>query len=128
MDDKPDIVVLHVGSNNIHDKVNPEILAKDIMNIGKKCIAHGVSEVYISEILKRKSMILKGKIVQVYNILSAMCEENDFYFVRNSNITSEYLWRDGLHLQDSGTEILSYNTTSVLNRRFIQNSMHNNYI
>ena len=39
--EKPDIVVIHVGSNNIsynNLNMNPAVLAQNIINIGNKCL------------------------------------------------------------------------------------------
>ena len=51
-EDEPDVVLLHIGSNNINSqtkhKINTEKLTGDIINIGKSCIDLGEKEVVIS--------------------------------------------------------------------------------
>ena len=45
--DKPDILVIHIGSNNMlyyNLDMYGSILAKYIIKIGKKCIDYGVEE------------------------------------------------------------------------------------
>ena len=40
-------------------------------------------------------------------MLRDLCEKNGFSFICNHVITTNYLWKDGIHLQDMGTHILS---------------------
>ena len=54
--------------------------------------------------------------------LRKRCVENNFSFISNANITPDYLWTDGLHLQDRGTEVLLLNITSMLNHQILNNS------
>ena len=60
--DQPDVVLLHIGSNDINiqteDRINTEKLMGDIINIGKSCINLGVKEVVISSILPKKNIAL----------------------------------------------------------------------
>ena len=60
--DHPDIVLLHIGSNDINnqtkDRINTEKLTGNIVNIGKSCIDLGVKEVVISSILPKKNIAL----------------------------------------------------------------------
>ena len=50
-EDQPDVVLLHIGSNDINDQtkyiINTEKLTEDIINIDKSCIDLGVKEVII---------------------------------------------------------------------------------
>ena len=53
-EDKPDVVLLHIGSNDINnhtkDKINTEKITEGITNTGESCIDLGVKEVIISSI------------------------------------------------------------------------------
>ena len=44
---------------------------------------------------------------RVNDVLRDLCEKNGFSFICNHVITTNYLWKDGIHLQDMGTHILS---------------------
>ena len=59
-EDQPDVVLLHIGSDDINneteDKINTEKLTGDIINIGKSCIDLGVKEVVISSVLPKQSI------------------------------------------------------------------------
>ena len=54
-EDQPDVVSLHIDSNDINNqkknRINTEKLTWVIINIGKSCINLGVKEVVISSIL-----------------------------------------------------------------------------
>ena len=72
-EDQPDVVFLHIGSNDINnqtkDKINTEKQAGDIINIGKPYIDLGVKEVVISSILPKKNIALTRLIRQVNDSL-----------------------------------------------------------
>ena len=59
-EDHPDVVLLHIGSNDINnqtkDRINTEKLTGDIINIGKSCIDLGVKEVVKSSILLKRTL------------------------------------------------------------------------
>ena len=61
-EDQPDVVLLHIGSNDINnqtkDKINTEKVTEDTINIGKSCINLGVKEVIISSIFPKNNIAL----------------------------------------------------------------------
>ena len=73
-EDHPDVVLLRIGSNDIHnqtkDRINTEKLKGDIINIGKSCINLDVKVVIISSILPKKDIILTYLIQQVNDSLT----------------------------------------------------------
>ena len=103
--DHPNVILLHIGSNDINnekkDRINTGKLTGDIINIGKSCIDLGVKEVVISSILPKKNIALRM---------------NGFGFISNDNISRTHLWKDGIHLEDLGTNILAGNFVDFLNR------------
>ena len=60
--DQPDIVLIHIGSNDINnqtkDKINTEKLTEDIINVGKSWINLVVNEVIMSSILPKNNIAL----------------------------------------------------------------------
>ena len=79
-EDQPDLVLLHIGSNDIYnltkDIINTEKLTGDIINIGKSSIDLGVKEVVISSILPKKNIALTHLIWQVNDSLREQCVLN----------------------------------------------------
>ena len=107
-----DIVILNIGSNNLkRDK--PVTIADDIMNLIDLCKRHGVNQVIVSGITPRKGY--QSKINELNNLLENRQREFDFTFVNNNNIITEHLWRDKVHLNDTGMRILTSNFISMLN-------------
>ena len=77
VEDRPDIVIIHIGSNYITHNTVDQIDVKDIVNhtinIGKKCLSYGVKEVIISSIFIKSSSSLQdssGKFITYY-VMSA---------------------------------------------------------
>ena len=50
-------------------------------------------------------MKLTKVIRQANDLLKDKCEEKNFQFVCNDNVTTEYEWRDGIHLNNERTRI-----------------------
>ena len=115
IDDKPDAIVIHVGTNDILNHANHEDIARSIINIGLGCKNNGVNEVFISAVLVKKNPNLTAIVRRVNDMLRDLCEKNGFSFICNDVITNNYLWKDGVHLQDMGTHILSNHFLKFLN-------------
>ena len=68
-EDRPDIVIIHVGSNDItHNSINnidAKGISKRIIDTGKKCLLYGVKEVIISSIFIKRQFKLTRIIKQV---------------------------------------------------------------
>ena len=56
----------------------------------------------------------------VNKILQVKYATNQFYFIDNSNIKKEHLWKDGLHLNRSGKDLLMNNILRSLNNIFFE--------
>ena len=114
------LLLLHIGSNDINnqkeDKTNAEKLTEDIINVGKSCINFSVKEVIISSTLPKNNSALTRLIRQVNDILREHCILNKFGFIFNDNRSRTNLWKDGIHLEDSDTDILAGNFDGFLNR------------
>ena len=107
MDDKPDAVIIYVGTNDILTNANHEEIARNIIKIGLNCKNHGVNDVVISSVLVKKNPNLNALIRRVNDLLRDLCSMNGFGYICNDTITTEYLWKDGIHLQDLGKNNLS---------------------
>ena len=111
--------MLHIGSNDINyqtkDRINTEKLTGDIINIGKSCIDLDVKELVMSSILPKKNIELTRLIPQVDNSLREQCLLNGFGFISYDNISRTRLWKDEIHLEDLGTNILAGNFLDFLN-------------
>ena len=115
VDNKPDKVIIHVGTNDVLNGANDTELANSIIKIGMICKQHGVNDVFISSILVKKSPRLNALVCKVNDQLRDLCVSNGFQFISNDMISTDYLSRDGINLQDAGTDILSSNFCKILN-------------
>lgn len=124
---KPDVVIIHVGSNNIsYNKLNvdPSVLAEKIINVGNNCIKYGVEDVVISSIFVKESIELSAYIRKVNDVLRELCSKHKLHFVSNDNITRKHLCGDGVHLENEGTNILGDNIVSFINRYILNTDFH----
>ena len=127
VEDRSDIVIIQVGSNDIAHNTVDQIDVKDIvnriLNTGKKCLSYGVKEVIILSIFIKKQFKLRRIIRQVNDLLRNEYKRNNFQFVSNDNITREVLWRDGLHLNNAGTYLFASNLVEFLNDFILSKSI-----
>ena len=118
-EDRPDIVIIHVGSNDItHNAINnidAKGITKRIKDFGKKCLLYGVKEVIISSIFIKRQFKLTTIIRQVNDHLRNECRSNKFHFISNVNITNECLRKGRLHLNNDGTHMFASNLVDFLN-------------
>ena len=124
VDDKSDAIVIHVGKNDILNHANHENIAHSIINIGLDCKTNGVDEVLISSILVKKNPNVTAIVRGVNGMLRDLCKKNGFSFICNDVITTNYLWKDGVHMQDMGTHIFSNHFLKFLNYS-IDSNFHN---
>ena len=123
MDDKSDAVIIHVGTNDILTNTNHEEIARNIIKIGLNYKNYGVNDLAISSILVKKNPNLNVLIQRRNNLLRDLCSVNGFgyIYIYNDAIAAEYLRKDGVHLQDLGTDILSYIFIKLLNSLLADN-------
>ena len=121
---KPDIVVIHVGSNNAaYNKLHfdPRLLAENIIKIGKTCIEYGVEDVVISGIFVKESIRLSSFIRKVNDELCELCSVNNFHYISNDSIVRKHLCGDGVHLKNIGTNVFAENIVNYLNSTILGN-------
>ena len=81
-----------------------------------------VKEAVISSILSKKIIALTRLIRQVSDSLREQGVLNGFGFISNINISRTHLRKDGIHLEDLGTNILAGNFVDFLNRFILSKS------
>ena len=116
---KPDIIVIHVDGNYINNKdkgnVNMNELADNIISLAMICRDFGAPDVVILEVLPKKCIAVTAIIRKVNNRMRELCKNNKFYFTSHQHITRDFLYHDGVHLTDPGTEILADNIVVYTN-------------
>ena len=115
-DESPNRIIIHAGCNDVGDRnATPEEIAKKIEEFAMMCRSYGVNEIFISSLICRKNKILNDKIRRINFLTKLFCEEHGFVYIDNNNITEEDLWKDGIHLVQSGKDKLSNNFLHFLN-------------
>ena len=119
----PDSVIIHVGTNDIapRNRIHQSSLeiANGIMNIASLCKDFGVKQIFVSGITCRSVKAEMDKVMEVNGHVMNMCSKEGFYFISHNNIELINLWRDGIHLGDSGIDILEHNFYTSLERNLI---------
>ena len=129
-EDNPEIVILHVGYNDLSPKdndlgnINIESIANEIINIGKTCHQHGVETFVISSIVCNRNYKKQSLIDCLNNVLEEKCKNSGLSFLQHHNIKKEHLWRDGTHLLEHGKVLLARNFIDYLNYFLTQNMIH----
>jgi len=115
LDDTPDTLILYAGCNDINDiNMDCGMIASNIIKLAKVCRLNGVKDVAISSLIVRKNYHLNRKVKQVNQLLFEKCKDEGLCFINNDNIDSSQFWKDGLHLLESGKDILSSNFLDFL--------------
>ena len=118
---KTDIAVLHMRANDIlNAEGNKDLIAKSVIDIAKECVRLVVKDVFVSSVTvntRRSSAFISA----VNNILQDKCATHQFHFIDNSNIKKEHLWKVGLHLNQSGKDLLMNTFLRSVNNFFKEN-------
>ena len=110
---KPDIAIIHVGTNKI-GKEDPIEIAKGIMKVVKTCQDKGCNQIFVSGVIYRPDNM--NDVHQLNNILQEWQILHDYKIIYNGNIREECLSFDKHHLNKKGSNILSSNFISALNK------------
>ena len=111
-EDSPDVVIIHVGTNNIK-KDNPSQIAEGIFDVVNICKQFGVSSVFVSSITQRRNF--QNDINNLNDILWSNELNKEYTYINNGNIEISHIWRDNIHLTDNGTKILANNFIDAIN-------------
>ena len=81
----------------------------DILNLG--CNIDTVSKdiIDIANFSKNVGAKQTSFFYQVSNSNKFLCQNHGYRFIDNSNVSSEKLWQEGLHLNNSGKDVLHHN-------------------
>ena len=105
---KPDLIILHAGSNDLRSDKTSDDISSDIMQLALQ-LKTDLNDVMISSIISRAdSYNAKGAEVNLQ--LKAECERYNLMFIDHSNISAnKHLNGSGLHLNYKGTVTLANN-------------------
>ena len=110
----PDVILLHVGTNDLRSSKSAEDIANELINLSTS-IKTEENEIIISNIILRNDS-LNNKGQQVNTILKESCQNNNLIYCDNSGIIKSYhINSSGLHLKINGTTALANNFLKYIN-------------
>ena len=114
-----DQALIHVGINDFLNCDTPlyQTFLQNVLTIAQKCKDSGVNEIIISSLVVTEKISLRI-IIEANESLRNFCKQNGFNFIDNSNIPSNKLYRDKLHLIESGKDMLANNFIDGINDYF----------
>lgn len=110
---QPKLVVLHVGTNDIQHR-EPEEIAAEMKSLCQGIVSQSLSEIVISEIIKRQDPTINIKIEKTNLLLVNLCHKFKWQFIRQANIDTSNLNASGVHLNTQGTAMLAKNYIEFL--------------
>ena len=114
IEEKPENVILHCGTNDLNKEAEPHEIANEILNLATSIAREAGSNIMISGIVPRKNY-LNRKVTDVNKILQYECNARNIGFLTHNNIRPKYHCnRSGLHLNEDSKVILSENFTSLI--------------
>ena len=115
LDNTTDTVILHIGINDLlQDMANNNNFMKNIEKMVQKCRSFGVKRVFLSGITIT-TRISCQQLEEIHEQLVSLCEKINIIYIDNRNIFGVHLFKDGLHLLESGKQILAKNFIFNLN-------------
>ena len=113
---KPDSIIIHVGTNSLRNSNSWRECADEIVDIGRMVDQAGISVAISSLTTRADDNELAKRVKEVDKILRKFCRQNKWGFIDHNNITTDqHLNRSRLHLNRSGTSLLSQNFNSYIN-------------
>ena len=103
----PDLIVLHAGTNELRTEKCAKSISSDLMRLALKMKSDN-NDVMVSGIIHRGDY-LNSKAKEVNVCLKDECDKYNLYFIDHTNITSQHLSSDNLHLNFKGTLALAQN-------------------
>ena len=122
---KPDLVILHTGTNDLKSNQNPSDIANEIINLAKN-IKISRTKVSISSLIPRGDRLFeKGK--KVNKELEEKCTAENFAFIVHKNISSNLdLFLEKLNPYKKDQVILKGNFRKFINEYFWRFSQGDN--
>ena len=104
---KPDVVIVHCGTNDIPNNINTvEKIRKLIKEIDENK-HENITQVVISSIIKQYDQDYNEKIQSINDKLQRFCASKGLSFIDNNNIDKSCLDKGKLHLNRRGSSFLA---------------------
>ena len=112
---KTKMMVIHSGTNDFTYKVNTLQKIRKVTNAVKKNDVNNEIEIVLSIVIRQDDQDLEDEINKLNIKLENLCKAKGMRFIDNSNIKVSSLNRRKLHLNKSGTALLTKNFAKIVN-------------
>ena len=110
---KPDLFIIHTGTNDLRSGKEPVEIANEIIELGRNAKTDE-NDVAISELVIRNDE-LNYKVKKVNELLQRKSSSLGLGFIEHKNIKLQHLNNSGLHLNSAGNKLLSNNFVDYIN-------------
>ena len=104
---KPDVLVIHTGTNDLTNRVNTMKEVRQLVKCVKELDKEEEVKIVFSSVIYRSDRNLEKEIADLNLKLKWYCEGNQFIFTDNDNIDKSCLNNSKSHLNQKGTNIVS---------------------
>lgn len=108
----PDVIVLHVGTNDISNKINTKKKLKTLIKTIRDLEYKKKIEIAISSVITREGF--ESEVGELNSYLKSFCESSNLFFIDNSNVDISCLNRSKLHCNKKGDALLAKNFLNFL--------------
>ena len=108
------IVYLFKAFTSLKSKKSIDEICDDIIKIALRCRSHNIATIFISSIAYSTKVNLE-LIRNLNGLLYNVCTKYGFHFVDNGAVSKCDLWKDGIHLLETGKIIIANNFISSIN-------------
>ena len=115
-------MILHIGINDLLNDISIDNFInfmKNVEHMVQKCRGFGVKRVFLSGIVYTKRIAWQI-LNDVHDRLVSLCKSLEINYIDNRNIRETHLFKDGLHLLDTGKRLLANNFIFNLNNFLYQ--------
>ena len=114
LNQRPDHIIIHAGTNDLASNQTEEEIAHSIVDLAVN--AASVSTVAVSALVLRDDRFSR-KAKAVNNLLQQMCHQRNICFIPHYNINKTHLNGSKLHLNKSGTKLLTKNFANFIRKK-----------
>ena len=112
---KPDVVIVHCGTNDIPNNINTVKKIKKLVKEIEENNHENIPQVVISSIIKRYDQDYNEEIQSINDKLQRFCTSKGLSFIDNNNIDKSCLNKGKLHLNRRGSSFLANNFKKFVN-------------
>ena len=111
---KPDMIIIHTGTNDIQNNVNTLQKVRKVIATIKEIDVNNEIQIAFSIVIHRNDQDFEEEIKEINIKLENLCKSKGIKFINNTNIDGSCLNRSKLHLNKSGTALLVNNFSQAL--------------